>query len=379
MAANPEVAVGLAARVDDLLFAMMRGAVPELPPAYRPEAPLGYWYPAAWEAVGTEVGAEIEILEDLRFRHFLVADLFDTVLLCPQCSRADLQIIRGCPSCHAETLQRGETLFHRACGRVALERDFLRGIEYVCPHCQQRLGARGADYERTDPAYACTNCGQLLLEPTEECRCLHCRQVFRRSMAEERRLYVYRLNPDVVSPPAARSNLPLDPGVYRRERVVEPFSGLARLDYFLAQVRKEISRGRRQDSTFAVLLLRLDGFTALQERRGRTFAGRLLSTLGRELRSQLRESDAAAVYRWGEYAIFLPATDARGATAAAEKLVTRIRSWAGDRAREGGEPLLGPAGATVGLALFPADGANCEDLLRRATRLAAHTEPVYAL
>jgi diguanylate cyclase (GGDEF)-like protein len=119
----------------------------------------------------------------------------------------------------------------------------------------------------------------------------------------------------------------------------------------------EIGRHRRHSREFALVLLDLDGFKAVNERLGHLEGDRLLAEIGAALSDEVRAEDS--VFRQGgdEFAAIVPEASA----AEAEEVAARLR---GRVARRGfGNDEERPVSAATGFAMFPADGTSVDDLL----------------
>jgi diguanylate cyclase (GGDEF)-like protein len=123
------------------------------------------------------------------------------------------------------------------------------------------------------------------------------------------------------------------------------------------RLAEEIARHRRHSREFALILLDLDGFKAVNERLGHLDGDRLLAEIGAALSDEVRAEDS--VYRQGgdEFAVIVPEASAEEAEEVAARLRARI-------ARRGfGSDEKWPVSAACGFALFPADGVSGDDLL----------------
>ena len=122
----------------------------------------------------------------------------------------------------------------------------------------------------------------------------------------------------------------------------------------------EIARHRRHSREFALILLDLDGFKAVNERLGHLEGDRLLAEIGVALSDEVRAEDS--VFRQGgdEFAVIVPEAHAEEAEEVAARLRARVarRGFGSDEER--------PVSAATGFAMFPADGASVEDLLSSA-------------
>ena len=123
------------------------------------------------------------------------------------------------------------------------------------------------------------------------------------------------------------------------------------------RLAEEIARHRRHSRQFALVLLDLDGFKAVNDRFGHLEGDRLLAEVGVALSEEVRTEDS--VFRQGgdEFAVIVPEAHAEEAEEIAGRLRARI-------ARRGfGSDERQPLSAATGFAMFPADGATAEALL----------------
>jgi diguanylate cyclase (GGDEF)-like protein len=123
---------------------------------------------------------------------------------------------------------------------------------------------------------------------------------------------------------------------------------------------EEIARHRRHSREFALVLLDLDGFKAINERYGHLAGDRLLAEIGLALSDEVRAEDS--VFRQGgdEFAVIVPEAHAEEAEEVAARLRARVgcRGFGSDDDR--------PVSAATGYAMFPADGATVDELLALA-------------
>jgi diguanylate cyclase (GGDEF)-like protein len=123
------------------------------------------------------------------------------------------------------------------------------------------------------------------------------------------------------------------------------------------RLAEEIARHQRHSREFALVLLDLDGFKAVNERFGHLEGDRLLAEIGAALSDEVRVEDS--VFRQGgdEFAVIVPEAQAEEAEEVAARLRGRVarRGFGTDEER--------PVSAASGYAMFPADGITVEDLL----------------
>jgi diguanylate cyclase (GGDEF)-like protein len=134
------------------------------------------------------------------------------------------------------------------------------------------------------------------------------------------------------------------------------------------RLAEEIARHRRHAREFALVLLDLDGFKAVNERFGHLEGDRLLAEIGVALRDEIRAEDS--VFRQGgdEFAVIVPEANAEEAEEVAARLRGRVRR------RGFGTDATRPISAATGFAMFPADGASAEQLLGFADRDLFHSK-----
>ena len=89
-------------------------------------------------------------------------------------------------------------------------------------------------------------------------------------------------------------------------------------------LENEISRSKRYNSTFAVILLDIDNFKITNDQFGHNAGDQVLVQISDIIRKTIRESDIAS--RWGgeEFLVFCPHTNIDGAFSLAEKLRNNI-------------------------------------------------------
>ena len=92
-------------------------------------------------------------------------------------------------------------------------------------------------------------------------------------------------------------------------------------------LENEISRSKRYNSTFAVILLDIDNFKKTNDKFGHNAGDQLLVQISGIIRKTIRESDIAS--RWGgeEFLVFCPHTNIDGAFSLAEKLRNNIEKY----------------------------------------------------
>ena len=140
----------------------------------------------------------------------------------------------------------------------------------------------------------------------------------------------------------------------------DPLTGLFNRAQLYLTLEQEVSRTRRSDRGFCVLMIDLDGLKAVNDTGGHLRGDQVLRGLGSVIGGSIRTVDSA--YRFGgdEFVVLLPETDIVGAFVVAEKI------------RLGAEDLELSIGSqtsvSIGLVSHPEDGLNAEELMLAADR-----------
>lgn len=119
----------------------------------------------------------------------------------------------------------------------------------------------------------------------------------------------------------------------------------------------------RRGQPYALLLLDLDHFKALNDQLGHAAGDAALKRVSQTLSDQLRASDLLARMGGEEFALLLPLTDAAGAQQVAERIRQRIQSQAFDWQGQ-----AWPLSASLGVACAEPADASAEAVLERADR-----------
>ena len=141
----------------------------------------------------------------------------------------------------------------------------------------------------------------------------------------------------------------------------DQLTDLANRRLFIELANKQISQARRSGVQFSIHALDLDGFKLINDMHGHEAGDALLSEISRRLKDCLREEDVVARFGGDEFAILETGTrQPTDAMVVATRLLEAIR-----------EPIALPdaevvIGGSIGIAVFPDDGSEIEDLLRNA-------------
>jgi diguanylate cyclase (GGDEF)-like protein/PAS domain S-box-containing protein len=141
----------------------------------------------------------------------------------------------------------------------------------------------------------------------------------------------------------------------------DSLTGLANRDMFDQQLHKALDQADHSKRGVAVLYLNLDRFGTVNEALGPQAAEQILVQTARRLTAMVRETDTVARMGGDEFAIIqVMAEQSWNATALAGRIVTEI----GLPFSVNDQPVA--LTASVGMALYPADGATSQDLMKNA-------------
>ncbi|GAC1316456.1 MAG: hypothetical protein NVSMB25_02180 [Thermoleophilaceae bacterium] len=156
---------------------------------------------------------------------------------------------------------------------------------------------------------------------------------------------------------ALRKRLGAERELLRASALSDPLTGAANRRGLAELADYEVVRHTRQRTSFAVVALDLDGFKLVNDRFGHPAGDELLRDVADALRRVVREQDTVARLGGDEFCVLAPETDSSGA----QQLTARIEV-AISRVTAGVESLS----ASVGFALFPADGADSAAVMKAA-------------
>ncbi|MFS2221070.1 putative bifunctional diguanylate cyclase/phosphodiesterase [Pantoea sp. B65] len=129
-----------------------------------------------------------------------------------------------------------------------------------------------------------------------------------------------------------------------------------------------IRQATRENSSFALMVIDIDGFKTINDAYGHPIGDRLLICVAERLSGKLRPNHMLARLGGDEFVLLLEVTDASGATRLAESLVTAIEApFIMERYQLS-------VSLSIGIALFPADGRDEHQLMLSADMAMYHTK-----
>src|SRR5712691_8915767 len=117
---------------------------------------------------------------------------------------------------------------------------------------------------------------------------------------------------------------------------------------------------KREHTSFAFMILDLDGFKDVNDTLGHGVGDVLLQQVGRRIQGALREADTVARLGGDEFAVLLPGTDADTVKLAIERILKVLEQPFHE------EGLTLDVRASIGVAVFPVHGRTSDLLMQRA-------------
>jgi len=143
------------------------------------------------------------------------------------------------------------------------------------------------------------------------------------------------------------------------ESLIDPMTDLPNLRYLRTHAAQEVERARREETALAVMMIDVVGFKTINDTYGHRAGDLALREVAQRLQSSVRSYDICARYAGDEFVVLLPGCEPGEAQARAEALRAAVAGACF-------EPLAGAPvrlDVSVGLAMFPAQGDDFEELL----------------
>jgi diguanylate cyclase (GGDEF)-like protein/putative nucleotidyltransferase with HDIG domain len=146
-----------------------------------------------------------------------------------------------------------------------------------------------------------------------------------------------------------------------RSADTDGLTGLPNARALQSRLEEETARAARQQTTYTVFVLDLNGLKQINDRHGHLFGNKVLKALATELRACLREYDFLARMGGDEFVILLPGMHAEAAAEKRLELALAVASVSKTL------PEI-DVSISMGAATYPVDGRNEEQILSLADR-----------
>ena len=151
----------------------------------------------------------------------------------------------------------------------------------------------------------------------------------------------------------------------RQQTIHDALTGLYNRRFLEDSINREISRCKRSDKSFGVLMLDIDHFKRVNDTFGHDAGDSVLRSVAQAVQEHIRDADIACRFGGEEFIIVLPDTGRGGAATLAERILTvvrNIRVTHNDKA-------LGSITASIGLAMYPRNGATMKTIIQSADQV----------
>ncbi len=147
-----------------------------------------------------------------------------------------------------------------------------------------------------------------------------------------------------------------------RRAVTDGLTHLYNHAHFYQRLAEEIDRSNRYGRAFSVVMMDVDAFKHYNDSRGHQAGDVVLRLIADCIRSGLRRSDIAFRYGGDEFAAILPHAD----LSVAQTVVKRINRRIATGLKELDDSAAAGLGLSAGVACFPQDATNVDELVRMA-------------
>ncbi|HSJ86266.1 MAG TPA: sensor domain-containing diguanylate cyclase, partial [Anaerolineales bacterium] len=147
-----------------------------------------------------------------------------------------------------------------------------------------------------------------------------------------------------------------------RQAYSDPLTGLPNRRALDERLEEEVTAARRNNYSFAVIMMDLDGFKDVNDTYGHSTGDDVLRTVFNQMAHGVRNTDFLARYGGDELTLILSQTEMSSAQIVSQKILEGLRNLK-YKLPDGRRLKLGISG---GIAIFPVHGRNASDLLRAA-------------
>lgn len=141
----------------------------------------------------------------------------------------------------------------------------------------------------------------------------------------------------------------------------DALTGLPNRQLFNDRLNMALAQAYRQLGKVALFFLDLDGFKAVNDQLGHDYGDLLLKQVAERLKTCVRTTDTVARLGGDEFTIILSIRDRKDAEQVADKVLQTLRAPYDLNGK-----VADKVGASIGIALYPMDGSQAADLMRKA-------------
>lgn len=157
--------------------------------------------------------------------------------------------------------------------------------------------------------------------------------------------------------------------IINQQAHTDVLTGLPNRRSFDERLAEEMRRSTRYHHPFALAMLDLNEFKAINDRYGHLVGDEVLRQLGACLRKSIRDTDFLARYGGDEFAVIFRETDMPTARSVAKRIHEQLRDFSPQLPDEYD---FEPFTVALGIAIYPEQAATEEELIRAADRALYH-------
>jgi diguanylate cyclase (GGDEF)-like protein len=150
---------------------------------------------------------------------------------------------------------------------------------------------------------------------------------------------------------------------YKKLSTTDDLTGLNNHRYFKHMLANELQRHARYNRPLNLLMIDIDNFKKVNDTHGHLTGDQVLRQVSALLRKNVRACDLLARYGGEEFAVILPETTENEAYKVGERIVLAINKY---QFKTLEEKTIEKLSVTVGLASFPQDADESEQLMKKA-------------
>lgn len=144
--------------------------------------------------------------------------------------------------------------------------------------------------------------------------------------------------------------------------ITDELTGLYNRRYFTLRLGEELQRSERYDTPLCLVMMDLDGFKELNRGHGHLIGDEILTQVCAVIRRNLRAVDVPARFGGDEVVVLLPETP----VAAGFNIITRLQQAVASEVYVGHDGVPVKLTICAGIAQFPGDATNPNDLIHKA-------------
>jgi len=143
--------------------------------------------------------------------------------------------------------------------------------------------------------------------------------------------------------------------------MTDPLTGLFNRRFFKSRLFEEAERVRRLRDSFAAFVIDVDDFKSFNDRWGHQAGDNVLKLIAGAIKDAVRTVDVVVRYGGEEFAVILPHTSKHDSAVIAERIRRGVEQLKLPGNMTGPSPTI-----SIGIAEFPGDARNTDDLIYRA-------------